>query len=315
MQRPLIILAGPTAVGKTECSLSLAEALDGEIISADSMQVYRGMDIGTAKLPVEERRGIPHHLLDIRDPSEEFHVVEFQREARAAMEDIWARGKVPVMTGGTGFYIQAVTRDIDFTETGGDPAFRKELEELAASGGGEELYRRLQEADPEAAEEIHPNNLKRIIRALEYHAFTGQRISEHNRMEKEKKSPYNLLYLVLNRTRPALYERINRRVEIMMEQGLLEEVRRLKEEGARRNWVSMQGLGYKQLLAHLDGECSLEEAVAAIQQETRHFAKRQVTWFKREKEAVWLNREEFPEEEELLEEILRLCRMSGIVQK
>lgn len=310
--QPLIVLAGPTAVGKTELSVRLAERIGGEIISADSMQVYRGMDIGSAKATEEERRGIPHYLLDILDPSEEFHVVAFQEAAREAMKKIYANGHIPILTGGTGFYIQAITRDIDFTETGGDPAFRRELEQMAAEGRGQELYERLRAVDPEAAQEIHPNNHKRVIRALEYAHYSGEKISEHNRRERERSSPYRLLYLVLSRDRQELYRRIDRRVDLMMENGLLDEVRALREKGYDRSLVSMQGLGYKELLACLDGECTLEEAVYTIKRDTRHFAKRQLTWFKRESDAVWLAWEDYPTEEAMLNEILRLMQERGI---
>ena len=305
--QPLIILTGPTAVGKTELSVRLAEKIGGEIISADSMQVYRHMDIGSAKVTREEMRGIPHYLIDELEPSEEFNVVVFQQMAKKAMAQILSHGHIPIVAGGTGFYIQALLRDIDFTETGEDPEFRAELETIAESGGEEELYRRLREADPEAAAEIHPNNRKRVIRALEYYHFTGEKISEHNRKERERSSPYRFLYLVLNRERQELYRRIDLRVDQMMAAGLLEEVRRLREMGYTRDMVSMQGLGYKELLAYLDGECTLEEAVYTIKRDTRHFAKRQLTWFRREADTVWLSREEWPDDGQLVDEILRLA--------
>ena len=305
--QPLIILTGPTAVGKTELSVRLAEKIGGEIISADSMQVYRHMDIGSAKVTREEMRGIPHYLIDELEPSEEFNVVVFQQMAKKAMAQILSHGHIPIVAGGTGFYIQALLRDIDFTETGEDPEFRAELEAIAESGGEEELYRRLREADPEAAAEIHPNNRKRVIRALEYYHFTGEKISEHNRKERERSSPYRFLYLVLNRERQELYRRIDLRVDQMMAAGLLEEVRRLREMGYTRDMVSMQGLGYKELLAYLDGECTLEEAVYTIKRDTRHFAKRQLTWFRREADTVWLSREEWPDDGQLVDEILRLA--------
>ena len=305
---PLIILTGPTAVGKTSLSIRLAKAIDGEIISADSMQVYRHMDIGSAKVTPDEMQGVPHHLIDAYEPEEEFNVVEFQRAASAAAEDIEKRGKIPVVCGGTGFYIQALLRRIDFTETGGDPDFRKNLEERAARGEGEALYRALSEKDPASAAAIHPNNLKRVIRALEYYYYTGECISLHNEREKERKSPYNYLYLVLNRDRQELYRRIDLRVDAMMEQGLLEEVRYLYDRGCRRGMVSMQGLGYKELLDYLEGQCTLEEAVEKIKRDTRHFAKRQLTWFRREPDTVWLNWEPGITEDAMLGKILALCR-------
>lgn len=312
-EKPVIVLAGPTAVGKTELSLELARAVRGEIVSADSMQVYRHMDIGSAKIPPEERQGIPHHLLDCCEPWEEFHVVRFQQEARKALEDIWSRGRLPIVTGGTGFYIQALLRDIDFTETGGNPAYRAALEQEAAERGPEALHRRLAQVDPAAAAEIHPHNAKRIIRALEYFHDTGEPISVHNARERRRPSPYTYAYFVLNRERPELYRRIGLRVDAMMEQGLLDEVRRLRQMGCTRRMVSMQGLGYQELLEYLDGELSLEEAVEKIKRETRHYAKRQITWFKREKDAVWLNWEDFPDTASMRTAVLARCRERGIL--
>ena len=312
-KKPLVILTGPTAVGKTDLSLQLARAVEGEIVSADSMQVYRHMDIGSAKILPEERQGIPHHLIDCRDPWEEFHVVEFQREAKAAMEKIWSRGHLPLVTGGTGFYIQALLRDIDFTETGGNPAYREALEKKASEEGPEALHARLAQVDPEAARQIHPHNVKRVIRALEYFHDTGEPISVHNERERKRQSPYHYAYFVLNRNRPELYRRIDARVDQMMEAGLLEEVRRLRQMGCTRQMVSMQGLGYQELLEYLDGELSLEAAVEKIKRETRHYAKRQITWFKREPDVIWLDREKYPGTEDLLAVILEECRKRGII--
>ena len=290
-RRPLVILTGPTAVGKTELSIRLAKAIGGEIISADSMQVYRGMDIGSAKIRPEEMDGIPHHLIDILEPDEEFHVVRFQELAKMAMQEIWSRGHIPILTGGTGFYIQAVLYDIDFTDAVQDDPYRRMLEETVREQGPEALHRMLQEADPAAAAAIHPNNVKRVIRALEYHRETGEKISEHNIQERQKQSPYAFAYFVLNQERSVLYERIDRRVDKMLEEGLLDEVRRLKEQGCTRDMVSMQGLGYKEMLEYLDGELSYEEAVHILKRDTRHFAKRQLTWFRRERDVIWLDKD------------------------
>ena len=287
MKQPLVILAGPTAVGKTKASIRLAHEIGAEIISADSMQVYRHMDIGSAKITPEEMDGIPHYLVDVLEPEEEFNVVRFQQMAKDAADKIRAKGKIPLVVGGTGFYIQALLYDIDFTENDGDDTYRKELEQTAAVHGGEYLHNLLKKADPQAAEQIHPNNVKRIIRALEFHRQTGGKISEHNEREREKESPYNYAYFVLTDERGRLYERIDRRVDQMMEEGLLEEVRFLKERGVRRDSTAMQGLGYKELYAYLDGAYPLEEAVRIIKRDTRHFAKRQLTWFKREKDVIW----------------------------
>ena len=279
-KKPLIVIAGPTAAGKTKASIELAKYIGGEIISADSMQVYRMMDIGSAKIQPEEMQGVPHHLIDVLDPREEFNVTVFQQMAREAMEGIYSRGHVPILVGGTGFYIQAVTRDIDFTENGNDRTYRHALEKEAEEQGAEALHEKLRMVDPESADKIPVNNVKRTIRALEYFQETGRRISEHNAEEKAKESPYDLRYYVLTMDRARLYERIEKRVDLMMEAGLLEEVKRLKDHGCTPEMTSMQGLGYKQILMHLNGEITLEEAVERTKIETRHFAKRQLTWFR-----------------------------------
>lgn len=293
MKKPLLILTGPTAVGKTKLSIDFARRVNGAIISADSMQVYRYMDIGSAKIRKDEMGGIPHYLVDVLDPGEEFHVQRFQRMAKEAMEEIYARGQVPILTGGTGFYIQAVLKDVDFTEEESDGLYRRELEELVRQQGKEVLHQMLREKDPKAAEEIHPNNVKRVIRALEFYHETGQMISSHNQEQKEKASPYVSAYFVLNDERNLLYQRIDERVDQMIRQGLVEEVKKLRNMGYTKDMVSMQGLGYKELFPYLEGECSLEEAVYIIKRDTRHFAKRQLTWFKREKEVIWLNKPDF----------------------
>ncbi len=300
MKKPLIILTGPTAAGKTKMSVSLAKAVDGEIISADSMQVYRQMDIGSAKIRPEEMDGIRHYLIDVLDPDEEFHVVRFQEMAKAAMSEIYERNKIPILTGGTGFYIQAVLYDIDFTENGGDKAYRRELEMLAEEKGAQFLHEMLRQVDAQAAEEIHAHNRKRVIRALEYFHQTGKKISEHNMEQRKKESPFHFAYFVLNDERQHLYERIDRRVDQMIEEGLVEEVSRLKAQGFTRDMVSMQGLGYKEMLDYLEGRYSLEEAAAIIKRDTRHFAKRQITWFKRERDVIWLDQAEAHYEEEVL---------------
>lgn len=289
MKPPMIILTGPTAVGKTATSIRLAKAIGGEIISADSMQVYRHMDIGSAKITREEMDGVPHHLIDVLEPWEDFNVTVFKRMAKEAMDGILSRGNIPIVTGGTGFYIQALLYDIDFTEHTGDGAIRTELEQLAEDKGAAYLHQILTEIDPESGLEIHANNLKRVIRAIEYYRQTGEPISLHNRREREKESPYNFLYYVVNTERSILYERIERRIDMMMADGLVEEVQALKDMGCTRNLVSMQGLGYKEILDYLNGECTLEEAVYVLKRDTRHFAKRQITWFKRERDVRWLN--------------------------
>ena len=311
----MIILAGPTAVGKTAASIRLAKAVGGEIISADSMQVYRHMDIGSAKIRPEEMEGVPHYLVDVLEPEEDFNVVRFQQMAKAAAEEIYARGRIPIAAGGTGFYIQALLYDIDFTENDGDSSFRRKLEKTAEEKGGEYLHSLLQEADPEAALQIHPHNIKRMIRALEFHHQTGGKISEHNETEREKESPYNFAYFVLTDDRSRLYDKIDRRVDLMMEEGLLDEVRFLKERGVRRDSTAMQGLGYKELYAFLDGEYPLEEAVRIIKRDTRHFAKRQLTWFKRERDVIWADKSVIGQDDDaVIDFILKELKNRGIIK-
>lgn len=290
---PLIVLTGPTAVGKTALSIQLAKAIGGEIISADSMQVYRYMDIGSAKITKEEMQGIPHYLIDILEPSEEFNVVIFQQKCKECLMDIYKRGHIPILTGGTGFYIQAVLNNIDFTENPENTVFRTKLEKAAEEKGVEYLYQLLEKVDKPSAEIIHPNNTKRIIRALEYYFLTGECISEHNKQERQKESAYCSCYFVLTDNRENLYRKINNRVDKMIEDGLVEEVRNLQNMGCYKEQVSMQGLGYKEILRYLEGEITLEEAVYLIKRDTRHFAKRQLTWFRREKEVIWIDKSKF----------------------
>lgn len=304
MRQPLLILTGPTAVGKTSLSISLAKAIGGEIISADSMQVYRGMDIGSAKIKKEEMDGVPHFLIDEFEPDEEFHVVKFQSLAKKYMREIWERGHIPILTGGTGFYIQAVLYDIDFTENESDPDYREELERIADEQGAHALHEQLRAVDPVSALEIHENNVKRVIRALEFYKETGEPISKHNERERQKESPYQFAYIVLNDDRAHLYERINQRVDQMMEEGLLEEVEELKKRGFTRDMVSMQGLGYKEMLDYLEGKCSLCEAVEILKRDTRHFAKRQITWFKRERDVIWIDKASYQYKEEKIQEAI-----------
>lgn len=317
MKQPLIVLTGPTAVGKTSLSIKLAKAIGGEIISADSMQVYRRMDIGSAKVTPKEMEGIPHHLIDVLEPDQEFNVVTFQRMAKEALKEIYSHGHIPIIAGGTGFYIQALLYDIDFKENDEESPVRRELEELADREGERApalLHGMLKEVDPEAASQIHANNIKRVIRAIEYFRQTGEKISLHNEAERQKESPYNFLYYVVNTDRPLLYERIDRRVDQMMEHGLVDEVNMLKAMGCHRGQTSMQGLGYKEILDYLDGACTLEEAVYILKRDTRHFAKRQLTWFKRERDVRWLNLPEYHNDSSLvLERIIEDCAMVGIV--
>ena len=309
----LVILTGPTAVGKTALSVALAKKIGGEIISADSMQVYRGMDIGSAKVTAEEMQGVPHFLIDEFDPAEEFHVVRFQEYAKRYIREIQERGHIPILVGGTGFYIQAVLYDIDFTENGSDHSYREELEALAKERGAEYLHTMLASVDPASAEAIHANNVKRVIRALEFYQETGERISEHNEEERQKASPYQFAYFVLNDARDRIYANIDYRVDLMLEHGLVDEVRHLQAQGCTRDMVSMQGLGYKEILDYLDGRCSYEEAVRVLKRDTRHFAKRQLTWFRRERDVIWVDKQEIGyEPEQLLAYMLPELAKRGI---
>ncbi|MBR2852256.1 MAG: tRNA (adenosine(37)-N6)-dimethylallyltransferase MiaA [Anaerotignum sp.] len=289
MKKPLIVIGGPTACGKTGFSIKLAKEIGGEIISADSMQVYRYMDIGTAKVTPEEADGVPHYLIDEFDPDEEYNVMLFQQKAKAYMEQIWAKGKVPILVGGTGFYINALLYDNDFTETENDTSYREECYKLAQEQGPEVLFERLKDVDPEYAEIMHANNVKRVTRALEYHYLTGQKFSEHNAEQKEKETPYDAAVIILNMDREKLYERIELRIDIMMEQGLLEEVKGLLDRGYTPDLVSMQGIGYKEFIPYFNGECTLEEAVTQLKTNTRRFAKRQLTWFRRQIDGLWVD--------------------------
>lgn len=312
---PLIILTGPTAVGKTRLSVELAKRIGGEIISADSMQVYRGMDIGSAKVMPDEMQGIPHHLIDEFDPEEEFHVVRFQEYAKKYIREIYERGNIPILVGGTGFYIQAVLNDIDFTDNGSDTSYREMLQEKADQEGPEILHEMLRQVDPASADAIHANNVRRVIRALEFYHETGQKISEHNEAERQRTSPYQFAYFVLNDLREKVYENIELRVDLMLEQGLVEEVKTLQARGCTRDMVSMQGLGYKEILDYLSGNLTLDEAVYILKRDTRHFAKRQLTWFRREKDVIWVNKNELEyNDERILSFMMEQLKEKGIMK-
>ena len=316
IKRPMIILSGPTAVGKTALSIELAKKVNGAIISADSMQIYKYMDIGSAKIMPEEMDGIKHYLIDELEPSEEFNIVVFQKRAKEALEEIYSKGKVPIIAGGTGFYIQALLYDIDFDKQDCDEAYRNELEAFANEFGNDALHNRLKEIEPASAEKIHANNVKRVIRALEFYKLTGKRISEHNEEEQQKESPYNFAYFVLTDDRENLYKRIDKRVDIMLEHGLIDEVKKLKEMGYHREMVSMQGLGYKEILDYLDGKTSLDEAIYILKRETRHFAKRQLTWFRREKDVIWMDKSEFNyDETAVLEKMAEILKTKEITKE
>ena len=333
-KKPLIILTGPTAVGKTELSIKLAKAVNGEIISADSMQVYRHMDIGTAKIMPEEMDGVPHHLIDILEPTKDFNVFLFQKYAKVAMNGIYGRGKIPIIVGGTGFYIQSVLYDIEFDENtndnniidrnideisidesktnNADDSYRNELTKYYEENGALKLHELLKDVDPESYNNIHENNVKRVIRALEFYKENGYPISEHNKEQRAKESPYNFAYFVLNQDRSILYDRIEKRIDIMINDGLLDEVRNLADQGCTPDMVSMQGLGYKEIIPYLNGECSLEDAIYILKRDTRHFAKRQLTWFRRERDVIWVDKDELHGTDAQLEYMLKQLSLKHI---
>ena len=290
MKPKVIVIAGQTASGKTALSIELAKKINGEIISCDSMQIYKYMDIGTAKVTPEEMDGVKHYLIDAIEPTEDFHVVRFQKMVLEAMDEIYSKGKIPIICGGTGFYIQAILYDIQFTKQEIDECYRKSLEDYADEFGNEALHLRLNEVDPESASTIPAANRKRVIRAIEYFHQTGEKFSVHNEREKQRTSPYNFAYFVLNDDRGLLYNRIDKRVNIMMKAGLLDEVKMLLAMGCKPGMTSMDGIGYKEIISYLDGNISLEDAVELIKKNSRNYAKRQLTWFRREKEVTWLDK-------------------------
>ncbi|THF74607.1 tRNA (adenosine(37)-N6)-dimethylallyltransferase MiaA [Cohnella fermenti] len=302
---PLLALVGPTAVGKTALSLKLAKALGAEIISGDSMQVYRGMDIGTAKLPYEEREGVPHHLIDICDPSDTFSAADFQLRCEETIRDIQARGKLPFIVGGTGLYVEAVCYGYKFQEHGGDEQFRRSMSDYAKQFGAPALHERLAAVDPAAAAKLHPNDERRVVRALEVFETTGRPFSELQSQSRgdAKRSPYNLCLIGLTMEREKLYERINERVDQMLGQGLVEEVRGLLAQGVPASSVALQALGYKEIAMYLAGRLDYDSAVTLLKRDTRHFAKRQLSWFRHMKELRWVDLDTLPKNTELFKEI------------
>ena len=279
---PLIVVGGPTASGKTALAIELAKALDGEIVSADSMQIYKYMDIGTAKPTADELKECPHHLIGFREPDCDFSVADYTELAHKTIADITARGKVAIMCGGTGLYINSVVNDVDFGEYENDYELRKSLDELAKKDGAGVLLDMLAEFDPVSAKRLHPNNIKRIIRAIEFYKVSGVPISEHQERTKLKESRYDATMFLINHNREVLYDRINRRVDIMISDGLVDEVRSIMNMGYSRDLNSMQGIGYKEMIAYLEGEISLADAIDMIKQNSRRYAKRQLTWFRRD---------------------------------
>ena len=312
MKKPLIVIAGPTACGKTGLSIKLAKLINGEIISGDSMQVYKYMDIGTAKATKEEMNGIKHYMIDEFYPDEEFNVTIFQKKSKEYMEKIYSENKIPILCGGTGFYINALVNDNDFTETENDYTFRNSLYKFAEDNGAEALHKRLEDIDPESAKNIHPNNIKRVARAIEFFELTKTPISKHNENEKQKTSPYNTAFIILNMDRAKLYDRIEKRIDIMVENGLIEEVKKLLDMGYSEDLVSMQGIGYKEIVPYIKGECSLDYAISELKKATRHFAKRQITWFKRQTEGLWVDLS-VQSEDEALKTIENYIKELGII--
>lgn len=284
----LVVLLGPTAVGKTRLSIELAKAFSCEIISGDSMQVYRGMDIGTAKITREEMQGVPHHLIDVLEPDEPFSVALFQEWCGQLIPEIHARGRLPFIVGGTGLYIESVCYGFQFTEASADEEFRARQQQIYELEGPEVLHAKLAEVDPKSAERLHPNDVRRVIRALEIYHVTGEPLSAS--LERQKKeSPYELCLIGLTMDRQMLYNRIEQRIDEMVASGLVEEVRQLLERGIPRDTISMQGLGYKEIAEHLEDEVPLEAAVYKLKRDTRHFAKRQLSWFRHMKDISWID--------------------------
>lgn len=306
MRKELAVVAGPTASGKSETSIALAKLMDGEIISADSIQVYRHMDIGSAKLTADMMQGIPHHMIDILDPDEDYNVSLFCSKAGEIIEDIRRRGRFPIICGGTGFYIRALLYGIEFAEGETDPCVRERLERQADEQGLKSMEEMLEAFDPVSAEAYHGNR-KRIIRALEYHELTGRSLSEKNAVERKKEPVYDTAFFVLTMPREMLYDRINKRVDVMIKNGLLEEVKKLRSMGITRNMTSMQGLGYRQIYDLLDGRYDPDTAADEIKKQTRHFAKRQLTWFRRERNVIWADVTEYNGPEELAD------HMAGVI--
>lgn len=300
--KKVVIISGPTAVGKTDISIKLAKKINGEIISADSMQVYKGLDIGSAKIMPEEMAGIKHHLIDVLQPDEAFDVTVFQKLAMKAIDEICEKNRIPIIVGGTAFYIQALLYGIDFTEEEHDTTYRDEL----SLRNEEELYKMLMDVDEEYALSTHKNNKKRVIRALEYNHFTGRKFSEYNKEQSERTAIYDFKYFVLDDDRDILYEKANKRVDIMFDAGLLEEVRSLKERGLTIDNNSMQGIGYKEVLGYLNNEFTLEETKELIKKNTRHFIKRQLIWLRKEEDTIFINKSEYNHnDDQILDYMLR----------
>lgn len=302
--KDLFILAGPTAVGKTDISIKLAKKLNGEIISADSMQIYKYMDVGSAKITKKEMQGVTHHLIDIIEPHQSFNVSEYKKLAKEAVDDITRRGKLPMLVGGTGLYINSLIFNYDFTEAKVDDNYRDCLQRLAEEKGKEYVHSLLKEVDIESYERLYPNDLKRVIRALEVYRLTGKTMSQFNKENDIYDIPYNVHYFVLTMDRSVLYERINKRVDIMVDNGLIEEVKKLKGMGYTEDMQSMKGIGYKEILYYLEGKISLDEAIYLIKKGSRNYAKRQLTWFRKDQRVHWIDKDQFENEEDIVSYIV-----------
>lgn len=308
MKKPLVVIVGPTAVGKTDVSILVAERMGGEIVSADSMQIYKFMNIGTAKPTSEEMKDVKHHMIDIVEPWQDFSVAQFQRQARGCIEDIHSRGRLPVVVGGTGLYISSIIYDLDFTNTVSDQRFRAELQKLARERGKEYLYEWLKRVDPSTAKRLHVNDLRRVIRALEVYHCSGKPMSEYNTGMRDA-ALYNPVIFGLTLPREELYRKIEKRVDRMMDEGLVDEVKGLLERGCTREMVSMQGLGYKEVIGYLEGEYSLSEAVELLKRNTRRFAKRQFTWFKRDDRIIWMDIHEIGDKDRTADRIVHYIKL------
>ncbi len=314
-RKPLICIVGPTASGKTALSLALAEAFKGEIVSADSMQIYKSMNIGTAKPDMEERRGIVHHMMDIIEPWETYSVARYVSEASAVIDSICARNNMPIVVGGTGLYVDSLLRGMDFAAQPSDEEYRKSLEELADNEGGERLLAMLREVDPEQAGKLHENDRKRIIRALEVYHVTGECISEHNRKTKDYPKKYDACIIGMTyRNREVLYDRINMRVDKMLKDGILDELRALLLSGIDKTVTAFQAIGYKELMPYIEGQCTLEEAGESLKQATRRYAKRQLTWFRRNPDINWIYADEMENFSDLLHASTNFIRSCGIIE-
>jgi tRNA dimethylallyltransferase len=300
----ICIIVGPTGVGKTDISIELAKALNGEIISADSAQVYKYMDIGTAKADEAEMQGIKHYMIDEVNPDQSFSVAQFRDRAESYIQEITAKGKLPIIAGGTGLYINSLLNNLDFTPSVGDENFRQEMQDIADQKGAEYLHNMLKDIDAESYQRLHPNDTRRVIRALEVYKYTGKTISYFQEESRKAPSRYEFAFVGLTMDRQRLYDRINRRVDIMLEKGLISEVQRLLDMGYNRELVSMQALGYKEIVQYLENEIGLEEAIFILKRDSRHYAKRQLTWFRRDERIKWFNFDDYEDRTLLLKNII-----------